>query len=137
MTAAAARAIGGPYQVYDAHGLPVAVGEYLVLSDLLFRDQQGTLKVAKRGREQYVRLLADTIKTPDEIWEDFADIGGRVVARRRYVAVWQDAEQLVPLLTAFETGPQGWVGVTAFRADDAAYLERAARRGTRVYAREK
>lgn len=35
----------------------------------------------------------------------------------------------------FDTGPQGWTGVTAFAADDVAYLERQAVRGKIVYRR--
>lgn len=110
--------------------------EHLVISDALFTSSRGGYKIDKRGRAPYVKLLADAVKLPDEIWEDFADVGGKVVTRRRYVARFAVAESEVPALAVFETGPSGWVGVTALKADDAAYLERKARIGKRVYRRD-
>ncbi len=112
-------------------------GEYLLISDALFRDRSGTLKVGKRGRAQHLLLIADTIKTPDEIWQDWGEYGGKAVLRRRYVARWQVKGEAVPALGVFETGPQGWVGVTAFTADEVEYLEQRARRGERVWVLDK
>jgi len=112
-------------------------GEPLLISDALFRERSGELKVIKRGRARYLLLIADTIKTPDEIWEDWGDYGGKSVLRRRYVARWQVEGKDVPALGVFEVGPQGWVGVTAFSPDEQSYLERRARRGKRVWVREK
>lgn len=112
-------------------------GEYLVVSDALFRSSRGGYKIDKRGRAPYVLLLADAIKLPDEIWEDFADVGGgKKVTRRRYVARFSVRGRETPALAVFETGPEGWVGVTALTPDDAQYLERQARRGMRVYRKE-
>ena len=111
-------------------------GEYLVVSDQLFRDRAGELKIGKRDRARHVLLLADAIKLPDEVWEDFADYGGKKISRRRYVARFAVAGQKVPALAVFETGPQGWVGTTAFMPQEQDYLERAARRGVRVYRKD-
>jgi len=112
-------------------------GEPLLISDALFRERGGELKVRKRGRERDVLLLADTIREPDEIWEAWAEFGDRRVLRRRYVARWQVEDSEVPTLAVFETGPQGWAGVTAHQADDIGDLENRARIGRRVYRREK
>lgn len=112
-------------------------GEPLLISDALFRERGGEIKAAKRGRERYLLLIADTIKNPDEIWEGWGDYGGKSVLRRRYVARWQVEGQDVPALGVFEVGPQGWVGVTAFSPDEMSYIEKRARRGKRVWTREK
>lgn len=111
-------------------------GEPLLISDQLFRDRNGKLKILKRERAPYVLLLADTIKGPDEIWEDWVEFAGKEYLRRRYVARWLVEDQDVPALAVFETGPQGWTGITAFSADDIRYLDNRGRRGKRVYVRE-
>lgn len=110
-------------------------GEPLLISDALFRERSGELKVTKRGRAPYVRLMADTIRLPDEIWEDWAEYKGRHFLRRRYVARWIAQGSDVPIVSVFETGTAGWIGVTGLQADDRDYLDKAARRGTRVYRR--
>jgi len=111
-------------------------GELLVISDALFRTVDGTIKVGKRGRGQSVLLLADAIKIPDEIWVDWGTIGERTVLRRRYIAYFEVEGNDVPALAVYETGPQGWVGVTAFDVSGRRNLERNARRGIQMYGRE-
>jgi hypothetical protein len=111
-------------------------GQYLVMSDDLFRGYDGVLKPMKRGRAPYVLLYADTIKLPDEIWEDFAEFGGQQILRRRYIARFQVEGNTIPAVAVFETGPQGWVGVTAHKPDDIKDLENRSRQGTPVYRRE-
>lgn len=44
------------------------MGERIAVGRKLFEDADGALKVTKRGRERYLRLLADTLLDPDEIW---------------------------------------------------------------------
>jgi len=61
------------------------------------------------ARAPYVLLLADTTKVPDEIWQTFADYGGKQVVRRRYVARWTIEGSTVPVLTVFETGRDSWL----------------------------
>lgn len=114
-------------------------GEYLVISDALFRDPSGRSKIDKRGRAPYVLLFADAIKNPDEVWQDFADAGGttnKKIMRRRYVARFSIRGQETPALAVFETGPEGWTGVTAFSPEKMSNLETQARRGVRVYRRD-
>lgn len=110
-------------------------GEYLVVSDALFRDRAGKLKIGKRDRARHVPLLADAVKLPDEVWEDFADYGGKKISRRRYLARFSVHGKETLGLAVFETGPDGWIGTTAFSPGEVDYLERAARRGARVYRR--
>jgi hypothetical protein len=110
-------------------------GEYLLVSDALFRDHAGKLKIGKRDRARNVLLLADAVKLPDEVWEDFADYGGKKISRRRYLARFSVKGSETLGLAVFETGPEGWIGTTAFSPGEADYLERAVRRGARVYRR--
>lgn len=113
-----------------------AAGELLLISDALLRERSGELKANKRGRGKYLLLLADTIKRPQEIRLGWAEYGGRTIPRRRYIAYWQVEGQDVPTLAVFETGPQGWVGVTAYSPDDMADLDRRSREGAELLWKE-
>lgn len=83
-------------------------------------------------------LLADTIRAPDEIWNTWDEVSGRVRRRRRSVAQWRIEGESVPALTVFETGKEGWIGVTAFSPDlsrSPGYLLTRVRKGENVYRR--
>ena len=115
------------------------LGENLVIGEELFKDLQGRWKV-KRGREQFMRLLALAIQQPDEIWHAFMDhkAKGRTVLRRRYFARYRIEGEDKPMVAVFETGADGWLGVTAYQAEEPAFDDqviRAARQGTRVFSR--
>jgi len=112
-------------------------GETLLISDQLLRERGGALKANKRGRGPYLKLLADTIKQPQEIRLGWAEFGGKKVPRRRYIARWEVEGEDIPALVVFETGPQGWVGVTAHQADTIADLDRRSREGTTLVWQEK
>ncbi|MDX9860895.1 MAG: PBECR2 nuclease fold domain-containing protein, partial [Rhodospirillales bacterium] len=119
--------IGRPAAFRDAAGHAIAVGEEL------FKDVRGRWKVTKWGRERDSLLLADALKTPDEIWVDwfFVPQLGRHVLRRRYLkrlALPGKAGGLA----VFEWTPEGWSGVTDFTPTAASYLERQ-RRGALLY----
>lgn len=111
-------------------------GEFLIISDALFRDHSGNLKLKKRGRERHVLLYADTIRDPDEIWEDWAQFGKQRVLRRRYLARWQIAGDDTPTIAVFETGRHGWIGVTAHDPKDIEYIDRRSRQGEMVWQRK-
>ena len=124
---------GGPGIVRDAMGERIAVGREL------FEDADGALKVTKRGRERYLRLLAHTLLDPDEIWARVEWLHGqqRAAVRRRYVArflVEGDGGEPTPALAVFELGADGWSGITTFQG--ATQSEDAWRVGVRLYQRE-
>lgn len=111
-------------------------GARLLISDAMFRDREGRLKVTKGGRERDVLMLAETIKSPDEIWMTWVDIGDGVAAlRRRYLARFDIVGSETPALAVFELGKLGWTGVTAFTPRSVSHLERQ-RAGKLVYRRE-
>lgn len=100
------------------------------------RDMDGNAlrwKVRKFGRERYVRLMADAMKQPDEIWADWAaGPDGQPVLRRNYLRrVSLDGKSV---FVTFGWARRGWLGITAFDAKPA-YIERQ-RRGALLYRRK-
>jgi SPP1 gp7 family putative phage head morphogenesis protein len=108
-------------------------GEQLVISDDLFKDRKGGWKVTKNNRQKYLLLLAQALKEPDEVWEYWEELkDGSKKLRRRYLTRIRIGEESRDGLVAFETGKDGWVGVTTFQSNDKAYVEKQ-RRGSMVY----
>lgn len=113
------------------------LGERIAVGADLFLDASDRLKVTKRGRERYLRLLADAIKQPDEIWARVEWLFGaqKSVVRRRYVARFEieGEDGTTPMLAVFERGEDGWFGVTTFQGE--ALDDENWRIGVRLYRR--
>lgn len=129
--------IGKPVVHTDVQGQPLAITEEL------FKNIKGDWKV-KRGREQFVRLLAQAIKAPDEIWQAFElhQLKGKEVLRRRYLVRYllegEAGADPVPVTAVFETGKDGWLGITTYQAENAEAADtvlRSVRHGVRVWVR--
>lgn len=113
-------------------------GEALVIGKQLFTvSKTGELKAAKRGHEQFLLLLADSLKLPDEIWTrmEYFDHLQKSVVRRRYISRFMIDGEFKPMLAVFEVGDDGWLGVTTFAPDNPYYLEQL-RVGIRVFKRQ-
>ena len=113
-------------------------GEALVIGKQLFTvSKTGELKVTKRGHEQFLLLLADSLKLPDEIWTrmEYFDHLQKSVVRRRYISRVRIDGEDKPMLAIFEVGNDGWLGVTTFAPDNPNYLEQL-RVGIRVFKRQ-
>lgn len=93
-----------------------AVGERLVIGDSLFRDAKGAVKVDKRERGQWMKVLAAALHDPDEIWVrmEWLHAVGAIALRRRYIARFIVEGETTPILAVFERGEDGWWGVTTF-----------------------
>lgn len=90
------------------------------------------LKADKRGRGRYVRLLADAVRDPDEIWVDwFTDAAGNLTLMRSYLRQITIGTQR--LFVLFGWSPRGWLGMTGYDARRG-YIERQ-RRGALLYRR--
>lgn len=92
------------------------VGDPVVIDRRLFTQSGGDLKVAKRGREKTLLLLADAVKDPDEIWWQWEQNAktGRWYLAKRYLARFDIEGKGAPALLSFAVGEDGWEGVTAF-----------------------
>ncbi len=113
------------------------IDERLAIGKELFIDRKtGELKADKRDRGQYLPLLAEALKNPDEIWVRMEWLGAlkKAVVRRRYVAQFQVEGETQPALAVFELGDDGWLGVTTFPAEQEGYID-AVRQGIRLYKR--
>ncbi len=112
-------------------------GEQILISDALFRDAKGKMKVTKRMRHRWLGLLAQTIKDPDEIWHVWQEYPkGRWTLTRRYMARWMVGPSSSPGFVLFDVNADGWTGVTGFKPDDVSYLG-LERGGALVYRRPK
>lgn len=113
------------------------IGEPLIIGDDLFRQGNGELKANKRGRGQYLLLLAQTIKDPDEVfwaWREYPK--GKMTLTRQYLSYWDGADRGAGGFTMFDVSANGWSGITTFPADEKEYLAKQ-RIGTLAYRRPK
>jgi len=63
----------------------------IVISDELFKDRiKGGYKVFKAGREMYIKLLADTIKDPAEIWLTWVQVENKARLCKRYIGIYKE-----------------------------------------------
>ncbi len=92
-------------------------GGHLVISDQLFRNAAGELKISKYGRKLDVMFMAETIKDPDEIWMGIIERGihgheGRTerLIDRRYIRT----DPKTGIVAIFELVKDVWSGKTIF-----------------------
>lgn len=109
-------AVGAGVVFTDVTGAPLAIDE------ALFQDGAGNWKADKDGRGPFMRLLANAVQEPDEIWlrwEASRDKPGTWLLKRRYVRSFEiigaDGPQYG--LSVFEYGKDGWRGSSAMMAN--------------------
>ena len=113
------------------------LGETLAIGRALFEQRRtGALKANKNDRGRYMKVLADVIQSPDEIWVRVEWQAARKVAvvRRRYLARYLLPGMTVPALAVFEWSESGWAGITAFQLASGDINDM--RLGIRLYRRE-
>lgn len=113
------------------------LGDPLMIGPSMFQQGDGRLKVAKRGREKGMLLLADALKDPDEIWWQWErnTKSGRWSLVKRYLTRFDLDGKNKPALLAFSVGKDGWDGITAFTPDSQGNLMNN-RRGVLAYRRD-
>lgn len=112
-------------------------GDALVIGREMFTDAKtGSTVLAQQIKARELPLLAEAIKTPDEIWArlEWQPDQGKAVLRRRYLAHVQVKGKAEPAVAVFDQGADGWTGVTGFVDDSEQYLE-ALRSGVLLYRR--
>lgn len=122
---------GRPRVLVDAAGGPI------VINTRFFQDRRHrNSKLFKNGRETYILLLAETLLSPDEIWDSLDGGGEKTHRRRRYYARWLldgDGDP-VETVAAVDYTKDGIRGVTMFASDRPNYLA-AERLGRKAFTR--
>jgi hypothetical protein len=95
------------------------IGTRLVISRDLFAVGQAGSKANKQKRGPWMRLLADALRDPDEVWADWVTLDrGDVVLRRRYIRRSTIPGRKTSPLTVFTWTAKGWFGRTTFPATE-------------------
>jgi SPP1 gp7 family putative phage head morphogenesis protein len=96
------------------HTLPGNI-PVVISKDLFIHKASGKWKVDKSGREQYVKLLARTIKNPYEVWMVPAKVSGRKYNVLRLIRLFATSGGEVGGFAVFNLiGGRVWKGATAF-----------------------
>lgn len=93
-------------------------GEPVHVDKNLFKTKwNDAVKVNKNGRGKYMRLLAMTLKDPDEIWLRWEKekTTKKDVLKRRYIRIFENTDGS-HCLVVFEKDQTTWKGATAFPA---------------------
>lgn len=112
-------------------------GDALVIGREMFSGAKtGAIALPQQIKARELALLAEAIKTPDEIWArlEWQPDQGKAVLRRRFLAHVQVKGKAEPAVAVFDQGAEGWTGVTGFVDDSEQYLE-ALRLGVLLYRR--
>jgi SPP1 gp7 family putative phage head morphogenesis protein len=112
------------------------INDPVIISEELFKDRRsGRWKVTKADREVYLRMLADTIKDPAEIWLTWVQGKDKVRLCKRYIGVYKDAKGKVGGYAVFDLIDDAWQGTTVYEVRKLDYLDRQ-RTGMLLYAKE-
>jgi len=115
-------------------------GTPLPINDLLFKFNNGRWKSNKRGRGKFMLLLADTLRNPDEIWQEMVlhRDSGKYFLDRRYLARFHIIENGTTRdgIVAFEMRGTQWHGSTVFSPDSSNPTEKR-RSGNLIYKKGK
>ncbi len=101
-------------------------GEVIPISDDLLTKRSSDrleLKADKNGRGKYMKILAQTLKDPDEVWLNWEKEAGQWVLKRHYIKVMDLGNNLFAL-GVFKREQGVWYGSTVFQLSDDMSLER-------------
>ena len=101
------------------------IDDALVISEDLFLDRkENRLKVFRADREVYLKVLADTIKDPVEIWLTPVEAIGKQRLCKRYVGLYRNEKQKLGGFVVFDLVDGMWQGTTAFRPRNLVNLDK-------------
>ncbi len=115
--------IGSAVTYTDVTGIDIIINE-----DLFINRVDQSFKVGK-GRKKYIKVLADALKDPDEIW---TTVVGKQEKRVYLKMLQKDNGDQTGAIIVFKDVNDNIVGSTGFVTTDLKYLEKQ-RVGTRVY----
>jgi phage-Barnase-EndoU-ColicinE5/D-RelE like nuclease2/Phage Mu protein F like protein len=115
------------------------IDNVLPISDAWFKDEKGSWKIKKAGRDEWLLAIAQALKDPDEVfalleWREKEKVWK---LKLRYIAQFEVPARNQPLLAIFDRGRDGWEGKTAFiqqTRDRPTYVSDQ-RQGVRLYRR--
>lgn len=123
-------AIGKPAVFRDV------INDAVVISSDLFMDRtKNKLKVFRADREIYLKLLADTIKDPAEIWLTPVEKEGRKRLCKRYIGLYQEGSRMEGGIVIFDIIDGQWQGTTVFSPEKMTYLDKQ-RSGAQLYTKK-
>lgn len=110
-----------------------AAGEKVLISEAFFISRStGDYKIS-RGRERYVKLLADTLADPAEVWRLWVDRNGQQRICDRYIGRYVGSSgKSTGGLVICDLIRDEWTGTTAFASTDLKYIDKQ-RSGILVY----
>lgn len=112
------------------------INDPVVISEALFEDRlKGGYKVLKADREVYLKLLADTIKDPTELWLTWVQGKGDPRLCKRYIGLYEESKGKMGGYVVFDLVDDMWQGTTAFSPEKLGYLD-AQRAGTLLYTKK-
>jgi hypothetical protein len=127
-----------PAVFIDASDSALVIGAGMFIQDkaaydpALGDEQFKMLLEGKQGRKKYMRLLAETLLDPDEIWESWESVRntpGKKYLVRHYlksvVIVDQGKERYA--MVVFRKSREGWDSVTTFHTSRAPYFNKMRR----------
>lgn len=120
------------------------VNDMMYISDEMFVNRKnGKYKVQKNGREIYIKLFAQVIKDPLEVWVDVVTDGKHIKIQKRYIDIFVNEAKKVAGLVIFDQINGVWRGTTAFNVAqetnreiiDYKYIDEKVRKGVLLYER--
>jgi len=107
-----------------------AIGQPLVIDDSFFykggvKGGPDTEKLVDSDRRKHIRLMAQGLKDPDEIWYVWEEVktptGTRRRLTRRYIARFTIDGKTKPVVIVMDIGADGWKGITAITSSRTNY----------------
>lgn len=112
------------------------VNDPVVISEELFRDRQkGGYKVVKADREVYLKMLADTIKDPAEVWMIWKQGKDKLRLCKRYIGMYKGEQGRIGGFAVFDLIDDVWQGTTIYKPDTLKQLDDY-REGTLLYTKK-
>lgn len=104
----------------DVKGVKVPVSR-----SLFMKNDGKTTKINKRSREQFIPVIVEGLKSPDEIWLE-VDTAARKIKRSYFSKFELRKDEVLQTLVVYEKSMDGtvWEEITAFATFQRGYLER-------------
>jgi SPP1 gp7 family putative phage head morphogenesis protein len=128
----------GAVNFTDVLGQPVVIDESFFFRGGA-RGDDTTEKLIDSDRRKNIRLMAEALRDPDEIWYQWQEVNTKTGTRwritRRYITRFTIDGKIRPIVVILDIGPTGWKGISAIAASNKNYA-RNSRGGHLAYRRK-